>query len=500
MEQLPLSSRLDTTPMNRNTQGSKSPDAVREEVAAILAILRAASTELTREQVRDAYESGMATPMTYGAVRARLEELVRQGRASRSPDGKRPVKYHIARTDLAGKPLASNVDSTEHPTRGSVDPDNGIPLSEKALRVRELLRRPRTERQPVGYDLGYLDAYRPGETWYLDAAERVRLHDLGRTTAMGQPAGTYARDIMQRLVIDLSWGSSRLEGLNYSRIDTEELLNSGRTPTGASARDRQLILNHKAAIEFLVEEAGDIGFNRHTIMNIHGLLAENLLDNRDDEGALRTRAVVVGSSVYTPTAISQVIEERFNTILGKATQIPDPIEQAFFMMVHIPYLQPFMDVNKCTSRLAANISLIRANLCPLSFVDVPEQAYTEGTLAIYENKNIALLRDVFVWAYERSCAQFKVLREAMGEPDPIRLNYRSELRELVRDAVRARSWPTDEDLQVVARALAVPDADRNAFVIEARKDLKSLRTNVLARYSLRNSEFERWAAAVVDFR
>ena len=97
--------------------------------------------------------------------------------------------------------------------------------------------------------------------------------------------------------------------------------------------------------------------------------------------------------------------------------IPDAIEQAFFVMVHLPYLQPFIDVNKRTSRLAANISLIRANLCPLSFVDVPEHTYTEGTLGVYENRNIALLRDVFVWAYERSCGQFKVLREAMGDPD-----------------------------------------------------------------------------------
>ena len=82
--------------------------------------------------------------------------------------------------------------------------------------------------------------------------------------------------------------------------------------------------------------------------------------------------VMIGSSVYTPIAIPQVIEERFDTLLAKAEAIPDPIEQSFFVMVHLPYLQPFIDVNKRTSRLAANIPLIRANLCPLSFVDVPE--------------------------------------------------------------------------------------------------------------------------------
>ncbi len=53
-------------------------------------------------------------------------------------------------------------------------------------------------------------------------------------------------------------------------------------------------------------------------------------------------------------------------------------------MVHIPYLQPFEAVNKRVSRLAANIPMVRQNLCPLSFVDVPRDDYTHAMLAIYE--------------------------------------------------------------------------------------------------------------------
>jgi len=481
-------------------QGRKSADALLNERGTVLSVIRQANETLTREQIREGYQKRTGTPIAYNTVKARLEELVAQGQLRQSPARKRPVTYELVAPSAEPYAQAADSHGPTAPPRGVENLQNGIRLTEEALEVQRLIRRPRSERAPVGYDAELLIQYAPGKTWYLESAERVRLYELGRTTSMGQPAGTYARDILQRLVIDLSWSSSRLEGLKYSRIDTEELLNSASTPAGVSDRDRQLILNHKAAIEFLVEDAAQIGFNRYTMMNVHALLAENLLDNREDEGALRTRAVIVGSSVYTPTAIPQLIEECFNRVLSKAEAIPDPIEQAFFMMVHIPYLQPFIGVNKRPSRLAANISLIKANLCPLSFVDVPEQTYTEGTLAIYENQNIALLRDVFVWAYERSCAQFKVLREAMGEPDPTRLNYRNELRELVRDAVRSLAWPADEDLHRVARELAVPAADRPAFVIEARKDLKSLRTNTLARYSLRNSEFERWATAVADRR
>lgn len=487
--------------MNRQRAGRKSKEAVRVERDAILAILSAAGESLSRQGIRDEYQRRFRKAIAYNTVKARLEELLKAGIVGESTVSSRRVRYALVKSvspEPHGARAAHDVRRAESQPRARQGTE--IPLSPEARRVQELVARPRVERAPVGYDVTFLDDYEPGVTFYLDAAERARLHGLGRTAFAGQPAGTYARDIMQRLIIDLSWGSSRLEGLRYSRIDTEELLDAGKLPSGATDRDRQLILNHKAAIEFLVEEAQSIAFNSYTIKNLHALLAENLLDNRDDEGALRRRAVGIGSSVYTPTAIPQVIEERFATVLDKAQAIPDPIEQSFFVMVHLPYLQPFIDANKRTSRLAANIPLIRANLCPLSFVDVPEPLYTEGILGVYELKDVTMLRDVFAWAYERSCAQFKVLREAMGEPDPTRLNYRSELRAIVADVVRGVSWPTDDALIEAARNLDVPSADRIAVAGEARKDLHSLRPEVLARYSIRASEFDKWARAVSNRR
>jgi hypothetical protein len=76
-------------------------------------------------------------------------------------------------------------------------------------------------------------------------------------------------------------------------------------------------------------------------------------------------------------------------------------------MVQMPYLQPFEDGNKRTSRLAANIPLIRANMSPLSFVGVPVRDYTTGILGVYELNRIELLREVFVHAYEESAAAMR---------------------------------------------------------------------------------------------
>ncbi len=94
-------------------------------------------------------------------------------------------------------------------------------------------------------------------------------------------------------------------------------------------------------------------------------------------------------------------------ILNHKNAIEDPYEQAFFAMVHLPYLQPFEDVNKRVSRLAANIPLIKNNLKPLSFNEVPQDAYINGTLGVYELNRVDMLKEVFIWAYERSCDQYK---------------------------------------------------------------------------------------------
>jgi Fic/DOC family len=480
-------------------RGRKSNAAVRQERERLLAVVREHPEGATYKQLRADYEKATGERIAEVTGRRRLEELELEKLVERIGARRRNTLYRPA--SVPDEARDSDAGLKKLPafgyTPGGVFDATAseLVLSEEGLRLRTLVRRPRLQRPPVGYDPEFLHRYTPGTTWYLPQPVREGLAQLGTTAYADQPAGTYARDIMGRLIIDLSWGSSRLEGNKYSRIDTEELIKEGREAAGTSAVDRQMILNHKAAIEYLVENAPDIGFNRYTVVGLHSLLSENLLGNAEDEGRLRTRPILIGTSVYTPTAISQLIGEQFDTILAKAGAISDPLEQSFFMMVHLPYLQPFMDVNKRTSRLAANISLIQSNMCPLSFVDVPEQMYTDGTLVVYEQQRVDLLRDVFVWAYQRSCQQFTVLRQSMGEPDPIRLNYRLQLRALVTETVSDGTWPDDEVLALWAERHHVTPDDRHAFVAAARAAMRGLRPDILARYSLRLSQYQAWRDA-----
>jgi len=368
-----------------------------------------------------------------------------------------------------------------------------IPLSREAMSIQENVRQPIQSRRPVGYNRGFLDKYRPNETYYLSESIRNHLFEIGKSPDGERPAGTYARQILNRLLIDLSWNSSRLEGNTYSLLETERLLELGEAPEGKDSMEAQMILNHKAAIEFMVESAEQIKFNRYTILNLHALLSDNLLRDQRACGSLRSKPVGIAKSVYQPLAIPQLIDEYFQQILDTADAIKDPFEQSFFAMVQLPYLQPFLDVNKRVSRLAANIPLIRENLCPLSFVDVPEKIYVSGLLGVYELNRIELLREVFVWAYERSSSLYSATRQELGEPDPFRLRYRNLIIKVVGEIVRGcmdKQAAVASIKQNAHEAVSVEDQARFIEVIET--ELMSLHKGNIARFRLRPSEYDTW--------
>ena len=282
-----------------------------------------------------------------------------------------------------------------------------------------------------------------------------------------------------------------MEGNTYSRLDTRELIEHGNAASGKAAIETQMILNHKAAIELLVENAGEVGFNRFTLLNLHSLLSENLLPNPSDEGRVRQHIVEIGKSVFRPLSVPAQIEEVLTLLLKKASEINDPYEQSFFVMVHIPYLQPFADINKRTSRIVANLPLIRANLCPLTFLDVPEQAYSRAILGVYELGRFELLRDLFVWAYERSTQEYLAIKQDLSEPDPLRLKYRNTIKETIHLVVM---WPDVDPLEIIREAVIEKEnkADRASVEALIIEELRRLHEGVLARYGLRPSEFECW--------
>jgi hypothetical protein len=195
--------------------------------------------------------------------------------------------------------------------------------------------------------------------------------------------------------------------------------------------------------------------------------------------------------------LPQRIEELFRIILEMAAEIRDPFEQSFFLMVHVPYLQPFEDVNKRVSRLAANIPFLQHNLSPLSFIDVGERDYLEGLLGVYELNRIELLRDIFVRAYERSCQQYVAVRQQLVPPDIVRLRYRTQLSALI--AAIVRTGGKADAATVSARLPAtVAEADRERFRALALEEFQHLHPGNAIRFGLRPLEFAAWQKGTLN--
>lgn len=416
-------------------------------------------------------------------LQRRLADLIAEGRVIGGREQK-SFKYRLA-------PVTGTLEVTEARDRMEARGEVYVPTTSEGAEVKAYVRQPIQGRRPIGYNIEFLEAYRPNETWYLPETLRGQLHTMGRSPTDHAPAGTFARDILNRLLIDLSWASSRLEGNTYNRLDTERLIRFGEAAEGKDAIETQMILNHKTAIEYLVHDADRVAVNAETIIAVHALLSDGLFADPMACGKLRNRPVEIGGSVFLPIALPQRIEELFGIVLGLAAEIEDPFEQAFFLMVHLPYLQPFEDVNKRVSRLAANIPLIKGNLSPLSFIDVPEQAYVDALLGVYELNRIELLRDVFVWAYERSCQQYVAVKSQLVPPDTFRLRYRVALAEAVRTIVRDGLPATIEAVRQSMPASVVPD-EREGFAKLVLDEFKTLHAGNAVRFGLRPLEFDAW--------
>jgi hypothetical protein len=424
----------------------------------------------------------------------RLKHLVDKGRLVKEGEGRRWTRYRVpALAEAEPRALAEEAPKAV-PLAAEKAEDVAVPLSPTSEEMRAYLSQALNARKPVGYNRVFLDSYRPNETFYLSEEQRAYLAKVGKVNFEAQAAGTYAKQILTRLLIDLSWNSSRLEGNTYSLLDTTRLIELGEAAEGRDRLEAQMIVNHKEAIEFLVNDAAEIGFNRYTILNLHGILAQNLLPDANAPGRLRRMAVGIGKSTYHPLEIPQLIEECFNQVLDTGAAIRDPFEQALFAMVQLPYLQPFDDVNKRVSRLSANIPFIKRNLSPLSFIDVPRALYVEALLGVYELNKIDLLRDVFIWAYERSAARYAAVRQSLGEPDPFRFRHRAALRQIVGEVVRAKMDKKAAAAFITAwvEKNGIPETEREKFRDMAESDLVSLHEGNFARYQIRPSEFAAW--------
>jgi Fic family protein len=264
--------------------------------------------------------------------------------------------------------------------------------------ARMYIELPFFERKPVKYHPEFLAAYIPNVSSFLGKHREKLDIMISGIEPMATLDYMKNRRAIENLLIDLSYTSSKMEWNTYSYLDTEVLIKYHEAAEGKEKWETQMILNHKSAIEYIINGKNHFCLNKHEFCELHTLLARWLIHDTY-LGVFRMSSVQIGRSRYLPIDIPSMLESEFDIFLAKLRQIESPLEQSLFILVFVPYFQAFIDINKRTSRLGANIPLIASGLPPLSFLEMRERDYIDAILAIYELNDPSLMAQVFAENY-----------------------------------------------------------------------------------------------------
>jgi Fic family protein len=224
---------------------------------------------------------------------------------------------------------------------------------------------------------------------------------------------------MVKFLVDFSCASSALEGGTYSLLDTKALIEYGEKTEGKPLSDAFLILNHKNAFEYLYFNQS---LDANTIKEVHARLAwdhdiEALRKSphflpKDECGVIREyKEIDIAHCAYAPPFRpgTHFLARMLNRIIDTSCEIENPIQSAFYLLTRLPYLQPFADANKRTSRVMCNVPLLKAGLPPISFVDFSKRDYLVSIMAFYELGDVRMASKCFTDAYVKSCERLGLL-------------------------------------------------------------------------------------------
>ncbi|MBI4646519.1 MAG: Fic family protein [Bacteroidia bacterium] len=201
----------------------------------------------------------------------------------------------------------------------------------------------------------------------------------------------------ERLAIDLSWKSSQIEGNTYTLLETERLLKEKETASGKTKEEAIMLLNHKDAIDFIIENPDYlIPLTISKIEDVHSIMIKELAIDKN----IRKRRVGISGTNYRPLDNEFQIIEALSDMCNLVNNKKNIFEKALLSLVLISYIQPFVDGNKRTARIVSNAVLINSKHCPISFRTVDSVEYKKAMLLFYEQNNITKFKEIFINQFE----------------------------------------------------------------------------------------------------
>ena len=208
---------------------------------------------------------------------------------------------------------------------------------------------------------------------------------------------------LERLIIELSWKSSKIEGNTYSLLDTENLLKNNIEAPHHTRDEKNMILNHRYAFDYILNNLAEFKeFSVKEMISLHDILTRNLNVSK----GLREKSVGITGTKYKPLDNKYQIEDAIHSLDKKLSTLESPVLKSFATLVFISYIQPFADGNKRTARLMSNGILLANRYYPLSYRSVDEVEYKKSLIVFYEQHNIYYFKKIFKEQYEFSVKNY----------------------------------------------------------------------------------------------
>lgn len=204
---------------------------------------------------------------------------------------------------------------------------------------------------------------------------------------------TILKKEFERLMIELSWKSSQIEGNTYSLLDTEILIKENIEAKGHKSEEAVMLLNHKKALDYIYENTGY--FKVITISKLEELHSILIANMGVLKGLRKSPVGIIGTN-YKPLGHQHQIKEAVEKLIKQINLSINPIEKALIAVIMISYIQPFEDGNKRTGRILANAILLANNYCPLSYRSIDEKEYKKAVIVFYENNSLDYFKNLFI--------------------------------------------------------------------------------------------------------
>jgi Fic family protein len=215
----------------------------------------------------------------------------------------------------------------------------------------------------------------------------------------------YARlsDLLSSEIKDLAvvwcYYSGKIEGNTYTYVETEALLKDDIT-SEKRYEDAKMLKNlyntFIMELEYINKGKNQEAIDKRTLLRLHATISADLVST-EDMGKLRNRPVRISGTNYIPPKEQHDIRSLLSHVLFQQDSYTNPLEKAVFLHCNLAKIQPFIDGNKRTARMAESIALMNADIIPVySSKDADILNYRKGIVEFYETDNYSMYADYFL--------------------------------------------------------------------------------------------------------